>query len=112
MYSNKSHFSIDFLLEREGGDLDLHVTGSYAYDPGRCSGPPENCYPPEEDMNYNITLGGIPWDGDLSTLEQDALESLIRESLDEDYEDPAEEYDRELAYEYDEPYNFLGDIDD
>ena len=112
MYSNKSHFSIDYLLEREGGDLDLHVTGSYAYDPGQCSGPPENCYPPEEDFTYRITLGGIPWEGDLSTLEQGALESHILENLEEDYEDPSEEYDQDYEQEFEEPSSFLGDIDD
>lgn len=100
MYSKKSYFSLDYILEREGGDLDLHLMGDYASDPGRCSGPPENCYPPEESLNYKLTLNGLPWEGDLSLSEQDDLESYIRENIEEDdSEDPREYEEEDLEYE-------------
>lgn len=42
-------FSFCIEIDREGDDeTTLEVTGDVsAYDQGRCSGPPDSCYPPE-----------------------------------------------------------------
>lgn len=98
-----SNFTFTFPVVRNEEEIVLTVKGTYYYDPGRFSGPPELCYPPEEDMNYNIYLDGVEWDGELSKDEEDDLYSLAIENQEdpdypEDDDDYEEEYDHEPNY--------------
>lgn len=44
-------------------DLPLLVTYEGHDDPGQLSGPPENCYPPDSEMNVlSTTLNGEPYE--------------------------------------------------
>ena len=38
-------------------DIELELDYSYSYDAGRYSGPPEDCYPAEEDSEINLPAG-------------------------------------------------------
>ncbi len=82
-------------------ELNLTVVGSYTYDPGRCSGPPDLCYPSEEYFSYKILLDGVEWGDSLSSKEERDLEEQILQNLDEpDFnEDEDEDYD---FYDYDD----------
>jgi len=46
-------------------DVAYTLKGKCYYDPGRISGPPENCYPPESDADLeSVTVTGIWEDGE------------------------------------------------
>ena len=38
-------------------DIELDLDYSYSYDAGRYSGPPEDCYPAEEESEINLPAG-------------------------------------------------------
>lgn len=68
-------------------NLDIEVEFEYdgCYDPGNTYGPPENCYPPERELNVNVT--GIRIDGiknpiGLTPDGKEAIEMLIVEKID------------------------------
>ena len=99
MRSSKDTFTVLYTLVRETeteiSQTYLKVVGTYSYDPGRYSGPPEDCYPSEEYFNYKILLNDVDWNDTLTNEEEQELEDLIRENLDEpDYgEDCEDDYD-------------------
>lgn len=51
-----------YIYTPDGEEHEIHVTVDYdaAHDPGRISGPPENCYPPESEMTINSITGDFP----------------------------------------------------
>ena len=65
-------------------DTDYEVLVKYKgySDPGRFSGPPENCYPPEGEMEIDVI--GLPPGITPSDKEQERLEDLAYERLHED----------------------------
>jgi hypothetical protein len=78
--------------------LDLEATGYYTPgDPGRLSGPPEKCYPPEasEFEFHTLTCEGkdamflldSTMDDDIHMAAIEAYESNYDEDYDEDYGD-------------------------
>jgi hypothetical protein len=80
--------------EEEEGVVELLVTGTYSYDPGRLSGPPEDCYPPEEELEYTMTYNGGEFpDEALTAKERDRIEDEIREYVRELEDDCDEEPD-------------------
>lgn len=85
MVRGKSETS--FTIERGDNEIDLYITGDGYYDPGRISGPPEDCYPPEGDMEIvSIETDDGPYFGELSDKEHDQIITALFENL-EDEED-------------------------
>ncbi len=59
--------------------LTLEVEYSGWYDPGVCSGPPENCYPPEGEMEWHISRAWV-WIEEASMdiqLTQDQIKEIL-----------------------------------
>jgi len=84
-----SSLSITFCVERGEDELELDIDGNVtSYDPGRLSGPPEDCYPPEggEAEIESVTLDGKRWDGTLTKEELDAVEEQLREAAQDAYD--------------------------
>jgi hypothetical protein len=54
------------------------------YDPGRCYGPPENCYPPEgedpEILSVRLSEEGYPTTEIIKALDQANLDRLVNEA--------------------------------
>lgn len=85
-----------YIYTPDGEEHEIHVTVDYdaAYDPGRISGPPENCYPPESEMTINsITPTGALPDGvaidmannrQLERIEEEAWEHFFRKGVDDE----------------------------
>lgn len=69
-------------------ELEYEVNGSVsAYDPGRCSGPPEMCYPPEggEVEDLSATLNGKEVDLEtFTTADQEKMCELLAEAAADD----------------------------
>lgn len=61
-----------------GVEHDLTVRFSGYVDPGRCYGPPENCYPPEGEIEIDYTLpAGVEFADTLhEKLEDQAWDNL------------------------------------
>jgi len=52
-------------LDEREFDVSYVLKGKCYYDPGKLSGPPENCYPPESDVDLeSTTITGIWEDGE------------------------------------------------
>jgi hypothetical protein len=94
-----SRVSFEFIhhIEQNDGEIALNVKGSYYSDPGRCSGPPDLCYPPESDLDFAVTYKGENFE--LTADQVSSLEETIREYIadncDEEYPDfePDNDYD-------------------
>ena len=72
-------------LERADIAIEVSVKYSGYSDPGRCSGPPEMCYPPEGDMELLSVLDlqtGLPVE-----LTSDEEEKLIDEAMQQSCDD-------------------------
>jgi hypothetical protein len=113
------------LFEWEG--LMLHATYTYTPgDPGRCSGPPERCYPPEpaeveiSKLTYNDQDVTFLRDSDLGEHISDTLQTLIEENLYDDRDEGPEDHFRDdvdadadtlksAGYGTDEDYGDFGD---
>lgn len=95
-------FKCGFVVERDDEEIELDATGTYSSDPGRRHGPPENCYPPEEDFEYALTLDGKPWDGELTKEEEGELRTLAISFVEDDCDPPEPDYDDDSDYE--DPY--------
>jgi hypothetical protein len=85
--------------DEETFEFVVSFTSSGYYDPGRVSGPPEDCYPPEGDDEREMSGVKVVWMGisgesrklDLSESEaQDVFDHFITEigevEIDEDYD--------------------------
>lgn len=81
-------FDIEFPIERDGACILLQVVGTYTYDPGNYSGPPENCYPENEEFEYCFKGS---WDGELTKEENEYLEESIRNHIHSNLEDDWDE---------------------
>jgi hypothetical protein len=88
------------LFEWEG--LMLYATYTYTPgDPGRCSGPPEKCYPPEgaeveiNKLTYNDQDVMFLWQSDLGEDIADTLVELIEENLYDDRDEGPEDHFRD-----------------
>jgi len=55
MARNSFAFTKDVYFEHGDKEYTASVYFSGYDDPGRCSGPPESCYPPEGEFNYEVT---------------------------------------------------------
>lgn len=93
-----SKWKVTFYVERDDEEIELEAAGTYMSDPGYTRGPPEKCYPPSEDFEYELTLAGKPWDGELTVPEAAKLQEQAVESIEDDF-DPPDEYDRDNDYD-------------
>jgi len=96
-----ARFKEKFYVERgpDGDEVEIALIarGSYTYTAGFTSGPPEKCYPSDEDFEYELfTDDGKPWTGTLTTGEEDALRMQAIEALAD-----AEDYEPEYEPDYD-----------
>jgi hypothetical protein len=53
-YIERKNEEVDDLFD----EIELDVEGTYFQDSGNISGPPDSCYPPDEDFNYIVTADG------------------------------------------------------
>ena len=59
-------------------NLCIEFTTSGSYDPGRCSGPPEGCYPPEEEDWRELTqIKIINAEGEETVLDQNRAKAIF-----------------------------------
>lgn len=87
----------------KNGEVELHFECSVSpYDPGRSSGPPESCYPPEGGEVEDIETSVMNRDKKLVKLDDKWAESLIehfRDRIDEkafeEANEPPDEPERE-----------------
>jgi len=75
----------------DGNEHDVLVKYQGYSDPGFISGPPENCYPPEGEIEIEVTglpAGVIPDDDEQERLEELAFQHLVDDDhgRDRDYE--------------------------
>ena len=88
--------SINYTLERDEEEIDLVIDYEVSkYYPGRYSGPPEDCYPPE---GGEITLLIVNHHGELFDFTKEEIEKIeafiyYNHNYDEDGRDPDYEYD-------------------
>lgn len=81
----------------------LEVSGRSYYQPGRFSGPPEDCYPDEGETEILSVIGpdGKDWQDKLSDSENDSIIQMITDNVssgsDRDYDDY---YDDSESYDY------------
>ena len=66
-------------------EIDVKATGEGYYDPGQCFGAPENCYPPEGDLEVVEfeNDAGLQYE-QLTKQERDRLEEALTESIREE----------------------------
>jgi len=62
-----------------GDDTPIKVRWYGYIDPGRLSGPPEQCYPPEEDMVWYPVDGKYKFE--ISSADKDRIEQMCRDLL-------------------------------
>jgi hypothetical protein len=84
--------TIDWTLERDDGTIDVTILGRVSpFVRGRTSGLPENCYP-DEGGNVEIIevfeARDVPWTGDLTAAEREAIEEALTESAADSYDGP------------------------
>ena len=83
--------------------IELELQYTYSYDPGRISGPPEDCYPPEEECEVCLPAGykQIIRDEYLKAAELAIAEIERQVEMLEDSDSPREwaEEERESAME-------------
>lgn len=108
---NKRRIVLDYHVERGDQEIVLEVHGlvSFGY-PAYTAGLPENSYPAEDDIAdiEGILLNGMPWDGELSSSEEDVLVQMLLDAAnDTDDLDPPSDDGRDDEYE-----NNLSDYDD
>jgi hypothetical protein len=90
----------------------LDVEGTYAYDAGYRSGPPDLCREASEDVSYLLyTKDGNQWDGELTSSEEDELHEKILDAVAAKVEEYDEEkyemmIDREYEERYDDRYDY------
>ena len=88
--------SVNMTIERDGQEIDLHIYGEGYYDSGRLSGPPEDCYPPEGEIEITAIESGVgPWKGELTDEEHEEAISLLWDGsvpAEPDYPDYDEDY--------------------
>ena len=94
------NYSTTFAFEnKEGVEVEVEINANILpYVPGKLSGPPENCYPPEggECDDWSLTLDGQPLSdkdfeemgGNLDSLRSSVEESAAQEQADADYYGP------------------------
>ena len=84
----------------DGREVDVAVTFSGYYDPGQTYGPPENCYPPEGEVNIQSiqvelepTQDFDEWVKKVGLTEKDvaAIESRLMEQIQEAQSLPMED---------------------
>lgn len=95
-----SRSSFEFLhhIEQNDGEIALNVKGTYYSDPGRCSGPPDLCYPPEEDLEFLVTHNGKEFD--LTEDQVSSLEDTIREYISANCDDEYPDFEPDNDYDY------------
>lgn len=107
----KYKFSVDFPIERNDQEIVLKVKGTYYSDPGNYSGPPEDCYPADEDFDFNIEN----WSEDLEEEEYKELEERIRlqveDQIEAAFDDFIEDYDPDQEDEDYDDYDDWSDPD-
>lgn len=95
----KGEATIDFTVERNGFEVELRITGSASYTPGRLSGPPEDCYPSESDAEVVKIVradSDAAWDGELTENEEELVIEKLHEAVMEDEPaDPPDEDDED-----------------
>lgn len=85
--------------------INLEVSGSSYFAPGRYSGAPEDCYPDESDTEIHSVIGpdGKDWYDHLSTSEVDEIISNLSENVQssgyDDYDGPDED-DYDPSWDY------------
>lgn len=75
------------ITDKDGLEVDVVVEYKGYYDPGKLYGPPENCYPPEGEVEV-LAIRGID-KADIPLAEFKRLEDLMWEHLfdfEEDYD--------------------------
>lgn len=92
-----------FCVTRGEEELELDISAKGYYDPGRLSGPPEDCYPPEGELEItSIELDGKKWDGRLTDEEHDKVVEKLWDSQESDeedyYDDDYPDYDEDLPF--------------
>jgi len=90
-----------FTIERDGEEIEIEATAEITPgDPGKISGPPENCYPPEDPEIYTNDWKVIGEHAGLDFELTDAEEQQMLDGLLENAENLAE--DARSDYEYDQ----------
>jgi len=98
MRTSKVNFEFVHYIEQKGEELTLNVKGTYYSDPGRCSGPPDLCYPPESNLDFAVTYKGESFEltaDQVSSLEETIMEYITDNCDDDEYPDfePDNDYD-------------------
>jgi len=82
--------------------VTLHVSSRSYFQPGRLSGPPEDCYPDEGETEVESIIGpdGKDWTAQLTHSEYFAIQEMIEENVKDgldgpDPDDYYDDYDRE-----------------
>jgi hypothetical protein len=80
--------------------LQLSVEGTAYYQPGKTYGPPEDCYPAEDDVELTsvVDMEGKDWKDRLTKSETDVMQVMVIDLIQMGQEDP-DDYD-------DEPHSF------
>lgn len=80
--------------------LQLSVTGTAYYHPGKTYGPPEDCYPAEDDVELSsvVDMEGKDWKDQLTNREKDHMQLMVIDLIQMGQED-LDEFD-------DEPHSF------
>jgi hypothetical protein len=90
-------------FEFEYQTFTLQVEGRSYFAPGRCYGPPENCYPDEGETEIESVLGpdGKDWEDKLTSEERESILTMIDEQV-QDQEPDVDEDD----YDDDDRFDF------
>ena len=68
------------VTDADGNEYDVVVTYKGYSDPGRVSGPPEDCYPPEGEMEI-LKVRGVPAGVEIPESEMERIEDKAWEHL-------------------------------
>ena len=88
-----------------GDDLELHFEYTYYYQKAKVFGPPENCYPEEEDIDiFNLEICDMSLDTRLETY---FLKEWLTEMEERTREDACDEYQNMLAMKAEHQYDAM-----
>ncbi len=77
--------SAEVTLDGQTYLVDYTISGSCYYDPGRISGPPEDCYPPDGGVeDYEIKIDGVFGDDGLPIVEDAPSDDKLIAEIEKD----------------------------
>ena len=76
------------VTDTAGAEHDVTIKFAGYYDPGKLYGPPENCYPPEGEVEWEIVglpAGVVLAKSEEEHIEESAFEQIMQYERDSDY---------------------------